>query len=35
MFELSEAQKDLKARAAELARTTIAGRAARVDASED
>jgi alkylation response protein AidB-like acyl-CoA dehydrogenase len=35
MFELSEAQQDLKARAAELARTTIAGRAARVDASED
>ncbi len=35
MFELSEAQRELKERAADLARSTIAGRAARVDETED
>ena len=35
MFELSDAQKDLKQRAAELAKRTIAPRAAAVDESED
>jgi alkylation response protein AidB-like acyl-CoA dehydrogenase len=34
MFELTRAQEDLKQRAAELARSRIAGRAARVDESE-
>jgi hypothetical protein len=35
MFELTEAQKDLRQRAAELARSTIAARAARVDETEE